>query len=71
MLLEECKYIVKEKTMLKHITDDIKIFSDEENSVKTNSDEGWIKHHDNIFFEGPIFDNVFVREQYLIMCFQR
>ena len=40
VLLEECKYIVKEKTMLKHITDDIKIFSDEENSIKTNSDEG-------------------------------
>ena len=45
MFLEECKYVVKEKKMLEHITDEI--FSDdfdqgnsyEENSYKENSDE--------------------------------
>ena len=45
MFLEECKYVVKEKKMLEHITDEI--FPDdfdqgnsyEENSYKENSDE--------------------------------
>ena len=47
MILEECKYFVKEKKMSEHNTDDIKISSDdsgkensdEENSDKENSDE--------------------------------
>ena len=41
-ILEECKYVVKEKKMPEYITDDIKIFSDdsdEENSDKENSYE--------------------------------
>ena len=29
VLLEECKYIVKEKKMTRHITDDLEIFSDD------------------------------------------
>ena len=49
MFLEECKYVTKEKKMLKYITEDIEIFfdetdkedcdeeiSDEENSVEEN-----------------------------------
>ena len=46
MLLEECKYVVKEKKMPEYITDDIEIFSysdrkrfDEETSNEENSDE--------------------------------
>ena len=46
MLLEECKYLVKEKTMPEYITDSIEIssdsdreYSDEENSNGGNSDE--------------------------------
>ena len=38
VFLEECKYVVKEKIMLKYITDDIEISSDEENSNEGNSD---------------------------------
>ena len=41
-ILEECKYVVKEKKMPEYITDDIEIFSDdsdEENSDKENSYE--------------------------------
>ena len=38
--LEECKYILKKKEDVpKHITDDVKISSDEENSGKEKSDE--------------------------------
>ena len=46
MLLEESKYLVKEKTMLEYITDDIEISSDsdrkdsyEESSFEENSNE--------------------------------
>ena len=46
VLLEECKYVVKEKKMSKYITHNIQISSvsdredsDEENSNKENSDE--------------------------------
>ena len=46
VLLEECKYLVKEKTMPEYITDSIEIssdsdreYSDEENSNGGNSDE--------------------------------
>ena len=41
-ILEECKYVVKEKKMPEYITDNIEIFSDdsdEENSDKENSYE--------------------------------
>ena len=41
-ILEECKYVVKEKKMPEYNTDDIEIFSDdsdEENSDKENSYE--------------------------------
>ena len=37
MFLEECKYIVKEKKMPRHINDDLEIFSDD--SDKQNFDE--------------------------------
>ena len=47
MILEECKYVVKEKKMPEYITDDIEICSDgsdrkdsdEENSDEENSNE--------------------------------
>ena len=41
MFLEECKYVVKEKTMPDYITDDVEISfdSDEENSSEENSNE--------------------------------
>ena len=46
MLLEECKYVVKEKKMAEYITNDIEIFShsdrkrfDEETSNEKNFDE--------------------------------
>ena len=39
VFLEECKYDVKEKKMSKYITEDTKIFSDEENSDQENSDK--------------------------------
>ena len=46
MFLEECKYVVKEKKITKHIINDIEISSDfnrensdEKNSDKKNSDE--------------------------------
>ena len=41
VFLEECKYVVKEKTMSKYIIDDIDISSDsdEKNSDEENSDE--------------------------------
>ena len=41
VLLEECQYIVKEKTMPEYITDDLQISddSDRENSNKENSDQ--------------------------------
>ena len=41
VLLEQFKYVVKEKKMPEYITDDIEIFSDdsdEENSDKTNEE---------------------------------
>ena len=46
MFLEQCKYIVKEKQILKYIIDNIDIFSDsdeenfdEKDSVEENCDE--------------------------------
>ena len=39
MFLEECRYIAKEKEATRHITEDLEIFSDEENSNEENSAE--------------------------------
>ena len=39
MFLEEFRYIAKEKEVTRHITEDLKIFSDEENSNEENSAE--------------------------------
>ena len=39
VFLEECKYVVKEKKMLKCITDNVEVSSDEENSDEENSDK--------------------------------
>ena len=38
-VLEECKYVVKEKKMPKYITDIVEISSDQENSEEENSGE--------------------------------
>ena len=46
MLIEECKYVVKEKKMPKHITENIEISSDSdrENSDEENSNEENLKN---------------------------
>ena len=52
VFLEECKYVVKEKKMPEHITDDIDISSDDsdiEDSDEENSNE---KNYDEKLFDG-------------------
>ena len=39
MFLEECKYIAKEKKMLKYIVDNLEIASSDENSDEENYSE--------------------------------
>ena len=72
VFLEE--YIVKKKEILKHITGDLEISSDEENFTGKSSDKGSSykeleKHQDNFFFEGAIFD-VFLREKFCDVFFE-
>ena len=58
MLLEECKYVAKEKNITLYIIDNIKIYSDSdrENSDKGNSDEENFKSTNVAHILKPIFE---------------
>ena len=72
VFLGECKYIVKEKEVTRHIIEDLEISPDVENSYEENSNKEnfieLIKHHDNVFLERN-FDSVFFEEGILKMFF--
>ena len=61
--------------MPKCITADLEISPIEENYSEKKSDEEssyeeQTKHHDNVFFEGAISGNVFLREKFLSIFFE-